>query len=856
MSSTVAEADPGLPPADGLPKIPGYQLTRLLGRGGMGCVYLARDVRLSREVAVKTLAVDDPDLAARFQEEVTAVAAVRHPNVLHVYQAGEFDGRPYCVMEYVAGGTLSAELAGKPMAPRAAAALLEPVARAVHHCHGLGILHRDLKPGNILLASAGCGGRSAELETLPGHVGTKVDHSALRPPHAALIPKVADFGLAKRLYADAKLTRTGEVLGTPAYMAPEQASGVVTRLGPAADIYALGAILYEMLTGRPPFQSPDPVQTLMMVLSMDPIPPRQLQPAIPRDLDTICLRCLQKSPKRRYASAADLADDLGRFLDGRPIAARPIRAWEKAVKWTRRRPAAAGLIAVSVLAVVGGLIGGLAYNAKLRAANKDLTEERDRSEQLFRRGHELVRFLLADHTDALGRLKGSTAAQRQLVAELLPYLDHLASQLGGNERVAADITVPELARAYERLAGIQGFPGQPNLGDTAGARASYTKALELRQAYRAAHPGEAEAVAYEAACLSYLGSVEMAAGLRPEARGHFEEAIALAWTGDDTYDERQIAFTAAFSLAELTLVEGRQADGKAMLKDLLAAARITAAARPRDHLVAWNLAQLLARVGDLEAQAHNWADARKLYDEALKLADVLRRHRPDDVRYEHEFALTALGYGDLLFGDMKFEASLQPYSLGLQLLRRLATADPDSQSLRRDVIVALEKYGRALTQVSRSKEAIPLLEEALTGNRALLQLDPNHRGKRLGLRICLTTLGGAHGEAKAYGKAVEMFREVVDLARADNDLATLGEAEYFRGYYVKQQAWTLPPARKRADFQRAADHFDAAVAAMTELEKAGPLTPSQARLKAAFTSQRDLTRKALAALPDPEGKKP
>jgi serine/threonine protein kinase len=271
----------------------------------MGRVYRARHLGLGRIVALKLLLHEaDEKLLARFREETRAVARLQHPNIAQLYETGSANGRPYFAQEFLDGGSLAQALAGKPQLPRAAADLLEVIARAIHYSHSEGILHRDLKPGNILLARKS-DVRSAKADT-QAKAGEPASGSDIQFHISDFIPKVADFGLAKmmvtydavtKIDSGGALTHTGEILGTPSYMPPEQASGVVTKIGPTADVYALGAMFYELLTGRPPFQSSDPIQTLMLVLTRDPVPPRSLLPDIPRDLETICLKCLEKSPK-------------------------------------------------------------------------------------------------------------------------------------------------------------------------------------------------------------------------------------------------------------------------------------------------------------------------------------------------------------------------------------------------------------------------------------------------------------------------------------------------------------------------------------------------------------------------------
>jgi serine/threonine-protein kinase len=339
----------------------------VLGRGGMGVVFKARHLMLNRTVALKMLLAGDyagPEELARFRREAEAVAALRHPNIVQVHDAGEVAGRPYFTMEYVEGGTLAHGLAANPLAPRRAAEILATLASAVQFAHQSGFMHRDLKPANVLLTPDGT-------------------------------PRITDFGLARSIGAGPEFTRSGAVIGTPSYMAPEQAMGRASAVGPAADIYALGAVLYEMLTGRPPFDGETASEIVQKVVSEEPPPPSRLNGKVPRDLDTVCLKCLQKSPARRYASAQDLADDLHRFLDGKPVLARPVGASERALKWARRRPAAALLVG-TLLIVLGAAAGAGVWlqrqGADRRAAKaRQEGQAREAVETALRRADDLRR---------------------------------------------------------------------------------------------------------------------------------------------------------------------------------------------------------------------------------------------------------------------------------------------------------------------------------------------------------------------------------------------------------------------------------------------------------------------------------
>jgi serine/threonine protein kinase len=285
---------------------------------------------------------------ARFRAEGEAVARLQHPNIVQIHEVGEQDGRPFFSLEFVDGDSLDRKLRGTPFPPREAAQLTETLARAVEHAHRHGIVHRDLKPANVLLASEGA---SAPRESVPAATQTTgwPTPGASATGFADLIPKITDFGLAKQLDAEVAQTNTGAIMGTPSYMAPEQAKGDIKQIGPATDVYALGAILYEVVTGRPPFHGSTLLETLDQVCRQDPIRPTRLQPNLPRDLETICLKCLEKMPERRYASAWELAEELGRYLRGEPVRARAVSVWERGYKWVRKEPdkvALAGILAV------------------------------------------------------------------------------------------------------------------------------------------------------------------------------------------------------------------------------------------------------------------------------------------------------------------------------------------------------------------------------------------------------------------------------------------------------------------------------------------------------------------------------
>ncbi len=383
-------ATPNARPIRPLPQLPGYEVLSELGRGGMGVVYQAHQTGLKRLVALKV--VRDADYAdaserGRLRAEAESIARLQHPNIVQVFEVGEHQGLPYFALEFCPGGSLAEKLTGTPLLSGDAAALVETLAQAMHAAHEKGIIHRDLKPANVLLAEGGT-------------------------------PKVADFGLAKQL-DKAGQTMTGAVLGTASYMAPEQAGGASGVVGPAADVYALGAILYECLTGRPPFKAATLLETLHQVRAQEVVPARSLNGQIPRDLETICSKSLHKDPARRYASAAALAEDLRRFRAGEPITARPVGASERGWRWCRRNPVVAGLLAAVAITLLAGTTGTTLFAVVAGIRADEATRARqdvERTNEALGRSREMLEQTAA--RGLLGPLGSSPPSGRDQTAVL------------------------------------------------------------------------------------------------------------------------------------------------------------------------------------------------------------------------------------------------------------------------------------------------------------------------------------------------------------------------------------------------------------------------------------------------------
>ena len=496
-SSSVEEQGKRLTAQVSIQSIPGYQIQGELGRGGMGVVYLARQDGLNRKVALKMVLTGmhaSENEKTRFLAEAEAVAAVRHVGVVQVFDFGTRDGCPFFALEYLPGGSLSAKLNGTPMSAMESASLVERIGLAVQAAHAAGIVHRDLKPANILFDADGT-------------------------------PKVTDFGLARRSDSISGLTQTGAILGTPSYMPPEQASGGDT-VGTAADIYALGAILYECLTGRPPFRADSHIETIRQVISDEPVPPSRLNTKVPRDLETIVLKCLSKDSRRRYPTASALSQDLARFQAGDPIEARPISSLERSVRWLKRHPGA-GAIAGIVMSAVGIVIGVIA------SANARLEKERDNARNAEARAVEqrqLAQSRLDKAIEAVDKMLVRVATERWasrpelqderrgVLEDAVNFYSEFITQSNDDPRIRY-----EAAKAHLRVAHAYLL-----LNDLDRCNASTNKSRALFEELINEDPNNAIYPANISEVLTQLGNSEALSARYAESLANYEAAISFA----------------------------------------------------------------------------------------------------------------------------------------------------------------------------------------------------------------------------------------------------------------------------------------------------------------------------------------
>jgi serine/threonine-protein kinase len=642
----------------------GYEILGELGRGGMGVVYKARQVSLGRLVALKMIlagAHASSDNLQRFKAEAEAVAQLQHPNIVQVYEVGSRNGLPFFSLEYVAGGSLAQKLAGVAMPAREAAAVSETLARAMHHAHEKHIVHRDLKPANILLTPDGT-------------------------------PKITDFGLAKRLETDAGQTGTGAILGTPTYMAPEQAQGRTRDIGPLCDVYALGAILYDLLTGRPPFKGETVLDTLQLVQSVEPVPVRHLQPKVPRDLETICLKCLEKDPRKRYASALDLAADLRAFLDGKPIQARPIRTWERALKWARRRPALAALVVVSAAAVLALSVGavvvaarethlhGVAVEERNEAVRQKAEAEKQRGLAEERRKEAVQQMAVAEKQRR--RADGHLQKAFQAGDELLTRAQGRLARVPGMEEVRRELL--DRARAfYEGFLAVE--------GDTPEVRWQTGLAR-----YRVALIEEKLGL-YREAQRSYQAALPLLKRVAEESRGQPDHLYALASAYTD-----QAAVLLARDLSEEA--------GRAYAEAVAVGRRLVEAApdpRNRQQLAR----SLNSQAGYLGGDPARRGAAEKGYQEALAILDRLCGEYPREPVYRSDKARTLADLGVLLQAVAPRKAE-EVWTRALDVQKKLADDFPNAPDYRLEQCRTLLNLAVVWKVVNEPKRAAQACTEA------------------------------------------------------------------------------------------------------------------------------------------------
>jgi tetratricopeptide (TPR) repeat protein len=728
-----------------VPAPPGYEVLQELGRGGMGVVYKARQTALKRLVALKVVGSGSwagPEELARFRAEAEAVAHLHHPNIVQIYEIGEHEGRPFFSLEYVDGGSLADRLDGTPSPPRASAELVRTLALAMHAAHERGIVHRDLKPANILLEFS----RDPSGSALPK--GSRLND---------VLPKIADFGLAKRLGGDSHLTHTGTIVGTPSYMAPEQAGGQVRAIGPAADVYALGAILYELLTGWPPFNGATALETLQQVQSQTPVAPTRLQPKVPRDLETICLKCLEKEPHKRYATARVLADDLGHFLAGEPIVARPASVWERTRKWAKRRPALAGLVLVLVVApVMLGVTGILSYVKLSASAAKLKQRNRDANEAVEDMYTKVAEEWLADEPQ-------KDPLQKEFLEKALNYYERLTHE---------DSTDPEArrgaARAWFRVGQLRRIFRQ-----TAGAAAAYAQAIAIQEKLCEEFPAERVYRQDLANSYNWMGELRRdSRGSLADAESYYQRALDLQQRlVDEDPGEPDYRRELARSHSNLGLVKmdtdrfdeaGNDFDRAVdLLEHLLRES-------PKND-VRHELARTLTNRGVFRRTHKRPEDAEADYRWAITLLQDVRRSGRFRVSCEYNLAILHVDLGNILLDKEDHDQALAELDQAEEILIRLVEDFPGRAHFWKKLARTYNSRGSALAEMGEERPAQDDLHKAELLLRKLVAEDADEPEYVADLGKCVGNLGLLRFQQDNLAAAGSHFREAVSLLGAARD---------------------------------------------------------------------------------------
>jgi serine/threonine protein kinase/tetratricopeptide (TPR) repeat protein len=795
-----------------IPEVAGYEILAVLGRGGMGVVYKARQIGLNRLVALKMILGGGHAAATdrgRFETEALAVAKLQHTNIVQVFEVGECDGLPFFSLEYLDGGSLQDKLDGKPLPPRVAAAVVEQLARAMQYAHANGIVHRDLKPANILLKVHD----NAEAVTQ-----SLSEHSSLtgpRPVQLPYTPKITDFGLAKDLKTDSGLTGTGAIMGTPSFMSPEQAEGKTKEIGPPTDIHALGAILYDALAGRPPFLGADPMATIMQVRMMEPVPPSRWQPGLPRDLETVCLKCLEKSPARRYPTAGDLADDLHRFLDGEPVHARPTSWLEKGWKWAKRRPTAAALIALSALVLVGSTVAAAAFaqwqhqraemehelrtdaetarnlaRVKERLAN----QESDRANANYHAARDAMDAFLTRVGDERLRLEPRTERlQAQLLDSALKFYDRFLKTEDGAEpavrreagwayqragrvremlgkRTEAIAAYREAVRLFAALAAQE----QVNPLDLKGLADSYrqlTIALEADNQRAAADEAYAKAkevldqlvaaaprlpiYRIELASLLNNRGTQLANRRKPmEAISAYRDALRVLSRGGNSKEVRFETAKTNANLGTMLLTANQIAQGRDALR--ASADQFGRLAKTEDDpQYAHELGRAIANLGTAYMLSQQPDEAIKVYRDAGAIFVQLVSKFPRVPNYRFELAKTYDNVGEALQATKGRPAAEPEREKAREIYRDLVARHPDFDEYRLRTALSLDLHGVFLAETGKRDDAIAAIRDAVSLLQKLAADDPydpdvqRHLGQRLVNLGILLAQEGQNAEAES-----------------------------------------------------------------------------------------------------------
>jgi tetratricopeptide (TPR) repeat protein len=717
-----------------------YLMLEEIARGGMGVVYKARQVALNRIVAVKMILTGQsasPDELERFQAEVQAAAQLDHPHIVPIIEVGQWRGQRYFSMGFVDGCSLAERLAVGPLPPRDAAELLLTVAEAIEYAHARGVVHRDLKPANILLDRFGR-------------------------------PHVTDFGLAKRVGDQSGLTAAGQVIGTPSFMSPEQAAGNLALIGPASDVYSLGAVLYATLTGRPPFQAAGTLDTLKQVLEKEPVAPRYLNPTLPRDLETIALKCLEKNSAKRYSSAQALADELRRFLLGKPILGRPVRLLERTHRWCRRNPMVAGLTTLVALLLITVAVASTVAALRINVLRAEAVEQRQNADANFARAesesakagkhleyaNQMIR-QLADSYSVLGDQQDRTDRRLQWYGKAHDLFTSLAGENGSSVDSQA-----QLAESFSRLG-----MAHARAGSSSNAMHAFDQALEILQRLCQEHPEQRQYQRDLAKACDLLAHQyrldsrhDVSVPMQQQACRVQEKLIASEPAGNSE-DGRDLAIYYD-NLATLQYDLDKVAESRASFARARECLEPIAARNPEDADLQATLAILYGEIGARRAAD----DSSQLLHRAWEILESVVRTRPEEGRYRSEFAR--------LLASMAVRANQADQALAWQLqaheVRKQLVHDfPSDEDFRRTLVVSLGDNARFLAFAGRHQDAADALKSALDQMGAVFRDDAAMMFANFEVHVLamLTRLDLRLGDSDGYRRHC---RAIVDHCRQRN----------------------------------------------------------------------------------------
>lgn len=735
----------------------GYEIISEIARGGMGVVVRAREKKLKRIVALKMILggklADESDIK-RFYIEAEAAAGLQHPGIVPIYEVGNVDGQHFYSMQLVEGPSLKERLSGGPLTASIAANLIREVATAVHYAHQHGIIHRDLKPENVLLTTDGT-------------------------------PMVTDFGLAKSIESGDNLTQSGQILGTPGYMAPEQALGRIDQQGPSVDIYSLGALLYFLLTGRPPFQAASTLETLEQVVKQAPVSPRDLNSSVPRDIETICLKCLSKEVRQRYYSANALAEDLDRFLQGLPVLARPTGRFTRLVRWCVRNPVIAVLSAVVAVSLLAGTIVStrFAILAESRARESDANfQESERQRRSAERNYAMARqavdtYLTRVSEDRLLNQPGLQPLQQQLLRDALEYYEQFVAERSDDPSVRE-----ELAASLFRVGLIEeAVNADPEVGLKA-----LLQALEIQEELVRADIDAQSSKEVLADTLTAISRIQLSVGRPEDALVAGERSLELRRQvlANKTADlEFQRLVASSYMNLGLVYRERNEREKAIQLIQESQRMREQILLETEDFETRRDIGIGYYNLGNIALDSGDIQSALISIKKAVAAFEFMVQQFPEDLGHRSRLALSLRLRGDLHSETDDIDSAIDSYEAATDRLRSLSEQNSEVTEYKVDFCVTLMNLGSLRNEASDFAAAIDSFDESLAGLSRLYQVQASSDLQSL-IFDCKLRLAFARYDLMDVGAARTLLKEIIEdsskAAESNPEIETLKqEAKQF-----------------------------------------------------------------------------